>query len=499
MPTVQNENTFRKACAEGMNLFLGSGFSLLAQDSQGRLLPTGGELFKELVAAFNSGAAEGLSLSQLCTIIESERKEELYAYLKSRFSVAKYDPAYSILDSLAIKTIFTTNIDNLVFRIFGESRRRYVNDLAVRGPAFTDRAAIDFVALHGSIVHSNEPLTFSATDLAASFSLDPDRWHFLTAQLQKLPTLFWGYSLGDAGVLQALNPATIRGRTHQDKWIALLKPTDADIRFFTALGFQIIESDTAGLLRYFGENVQPTKPTPARRRSTSDLFPEYTLPAAGDAAVRPLIDFFLGAPQTWPDIYSARIPRTHHFAAVLDQINAGKNTAAIGMPACGKTTLMMQLASEVKFNGHKLACSFLTEDNAGLIVRKLQGEAAVVFVDDFADSIEAFNVLLDAPHIVAVGFDRDYNYEVVSHKVSREDLEVVDVSALTQKDTQDIFSVIPVSIRRPKYHAPDMEEGVSPSLYEIIETNISEPILRERFRGVLEQLESEMGNYMISW
>src|SRR5271165_4862912 len=216
MVDIQNENTFLKACAEGINLFAGAGFSLLAQDSKGRPLPTGAVLFGELVELFGLGPADGLTLPQLCTIIESERKEELYAYLRSRFLVAKLDARYQMLDSLALRTIFTTNIDNLFFKIFANSRRRHINDLSTRGPAFVDRSAVDFVALHGCVVHDGEKLTFSSTDLAASFSLDPDRWYFLTGQLQRTPTLFWGYSLADAGALQALNPETVRGRPHQD-------------------------------------------------------------------------------------------------------------------------------------------------------------------------------------------------------------------------------------------------------------------------------------------
>ncbi len=491
MVTLQNENTFKKACADGINLFLGSGFALLAEDSEGRSLPTGGKLFEELVQQFEIGAAEGLSLAQLCTIIESERKQELRSFLTRRFSVEKFDPRYRVLDALAVHAIFTTNIDNLSFKIFADSKWHYLNDLSVRGPAFVDRSAVDFVALHGSIVHDGEPLVFGSTDLAASFSLDPDKWHFLTGQLQRRPTLFWGYSLGDAGVLQALNPASTRGRAHQDKWIVLRNPTDPDKKFFAALGFQIIESDTASLLDYLKDSIPAPQPIPGKKRPTAELFPENALPAIGSMPVRPLIDFFLGAPPSWPDVYSGRIPRTHHFAKVLDLINAGKDVAVIGMPACGKTTLMMQLASQVQFDGHKLACSFLTDDKASLILRKLQGERALIFVDDFADSIEALSTLMEAANVLVVGFDRDYNYEMASHKVSRGDFEVIDVSGLSAQDIQAVFSVIPLGVRRPNYRAPTMEEGVSPSLYEIIENNITEPVLRERFRGVLQQIESE--------
>jgi hypothetical protein len=227
MVNIQNENTFKKACTEGINLFLGSGFSLLAKDVGGRALPTGAGLLSELTSEFKLDSLSSLTLAQVCTVLEAESKDALYAFLKRRFSVTTFDPRYKTLEDLSIKTIFTTNIDNLLFKVFAESTRNYLNDLSVKGPAFTDRSAIDFIALHGSIVHPGEALEFSSTNLAASFSADPDKWHYLTGQLQKRPTLFWGYSLGDAGTLQALNPSTTKGRVHQDKWIALYRPTTA--------------------------------------------------------------------------------------------------------------------------------------------------------------------------------------------------------------------------------------------------------------------------------
>jgi hypothetical protein len=154
-----------------------------------------------------------------------------------------------------------------------------------------------------------------------------------------------------------------------------------------------------------------------------------------------------------------------------------------------KTTLMMQLASQVEFNGHKLVCDFLTEDKAKLIVRKLQGERALVFVDDCADSIEAFNSLLEADNIVTIGFDRDYSYERASHKIRGASLKVLDVSEITARDMQEVFSVIPATIRKPTLVTPAMEPGIGPSLYEFVENNINQARLSQRFKGVLHELE----------
>jgi hypothetical protein len=131
MPVIESENTFKKALADGINLFVGSGFSLLAEDADGRQMPLGSQLLLELKDEFKIPDAENLTLAQLCTVLESERRDQLYAFLKKRFTVQKFDARYQALESLNIKTVFTTNIDNLIFKIFAGSRSRYLNDLGV--------------------------------------------------------------------------------------------------------------------------------------------------------------------------------------------------------------------------------------------------------------------------------------------------------------------------------------------------------------------------------
>jgi hypothetical protein len=113
---IQSENTFKKACSDGINLFLGSGFSLLAKNAAEKPLPLGAELLEELLCEFKLDSLRGLSLSQVCTILESEQKDRLYAFLRQRFSVVSFDSRFQQLEALNVKTVFTTNIDNLLSR-----------------------------------------------------------------------------------------------------------------------------------------------------------------------------------------------------------------------------------------------------------------------------------------------------------------------------------------------------------------------------------------------
>jgi hypothetical protein len=136
---IENENTFRAAIGKQVNLFLGAGFSTLAQDNEGNDLPLGGELAKELRAAFELEELVSVDLPQLCTIISASRADELRQFLVDRFTVGSFSTKYKALCRLDISTIFTTNIDNLIHSIFADSKRYYINDANVNGPVYKDR------------------------------------------------------------------------------------------------------------------------------------------------------------------------------------------------------------------------------------------------------------------------------------------------------------------------------------------------------------------------
>lgn len=248
---IENEYTFRQILAQGINLFIGSGFSILAKDKKNRTLPVGSSLASEIISRFKVPHLSHLSLLQICTIIETTNRDELYSYFRNRFSVESFDRRYSVLTRLNIKNIFTTNVDDLIYKIYSHSHKHFLNDIDVQGPAFADRNAINIVTLHGSVIDNNRPMTFGTLDIAASFRTDPDRWHFLTGKIQDLPTLFWGYSMSDAGTLEALSPHSVQGRPHKGKWIVLRPSTEeGTAQYFKALGFQIITADTDEFLDF---------------------------------------------------------------------------------------------------------------------------------------------------------------------------------------------------------------------------------------------------------
>ena len=99
-------------------------------------------------------------------------------------------------------------------------------------------------------------------------------------------------------------------------------------------------------------------------------------------------------------------------------------------------------------------------------------EKALCFIDNFADYIDAFSIFVDADNVTVVGFEREYNFEMASHKVDRSKIQFLDITDLSERDLQEIFQRIPTQVRVDSFLQPDIEEGYAPSLYEVIENNI---------------------------
>ncbi len=497
MVEIQNEANFRKSVLsplnpdQRLNLFLGAGFSALAQDGKGRRLPLGGDLARELLRRFDIQYANGMPLSQIVPIIEHTRAAELRQFLTDRFTVGDFDERYYIVGCLDIGTVFTTNIDDLPHRIYAESPYYYLNDVYLHGPSYGDRSAVDFVPLHGCVTDENRPLRFGAIELATAFQHDPARWGYLADRLSRAPTLFWGYSMNDPGTLTAASLLKSRG----DRWAVVLPDAGkGTTEYFRAMGFQLIRGDTAALLDYLIKlDEQRMAVPPPLSRNTRRLFPAEAVPDVSEVPRRSVIEFFTGAAPTWSDIYSDLVERSVHYNRIRNSLNAGLNVAMIGLPACGKTTLLMQLAAGADIACHKLITTGLTPDKAHWMLKKLDGEPALVFIDNFTDSISAVAVLAAADNVKIVGADRDYNFEAARHLLPLDNWDPQDVTELPDEDIQRMLASIPREIRKNSTTIrPQLAYQGSlqqPSLFEIVEMNLKGPTLRKRYESVLRQLK----------
>jgi hypothetical protein len=173
--------------------------------------------------------------------------------------------------------------------------------------------------------------------------------------------VFWGYALEDAGTLQALRASDAPEDAIGENWI-VIRRSDADgalVDYLRALRFQIIRADTDELLEYLATLGGRIEVSP-RELPTAERFPSDVVPTLSQVPSRPIEDFFQGAAPAWSDVHSHQLYRTRHFRVITEFINAGRSVIVTGIPASGKTTLLMQIAAGLDIDAHKLVLDYTT-------------------------------------------------------------------------------------------------------------------------------------------
>lgn len=482
---IESQSTFERCLREGINIFTGAGFSLLAQDKKGRPLPVGDDFRKELLAEFPS-APKALQLPQLCTFLLRSKKDDLEKYIRSRFDVGVYSEKYKNLGLINPKFIFTTNVDNLLESVFSGNPNKYLNDASLNGVSLQDKAAIDYIHLHGNVSNNEAPLIFGDLDIASAFSNDPSRWNYFRNLMNRHPTLFWGYALRDAGTLQVLADA-LDDNNKKNSWI-IVHPeytTDDEIQYYKSLDLKIISSDTENFLEYLAK-FEHVKDLVANEYKNP--FPEYAIPSNADIKHRAIQDFYQGATPNWSDIYSPRVAKLRHYDSIEEHANRGRNVLITGGPATGKTTLLMQFAAFHNFDGIKISLSNISLQKAQSIAARLSDIPTLLFVDNLQSSIDALNFLSTKKNIQLVIAERDYAYlSASSANFLRKNIEIIDITSLDEKDAQAVVASIPEDIKSRKAY----KLHVGDSLFELIERNCRTPSIKERFNNVIDELRGK--------
>ena len=490
MIEIENRNSLEHAFHQGINLFVGAGFSILAKDKTGKALPLGGELADELAEHF--GKPKLFQLPQLCSILTNTVEESFYEYLTNRFTVDYVDPLYYNLQNINVKSIYTTNIDNLIFEIYKNVPGVFINNLGTDGKT-TDKNNIDYLGLHGSIVNLPHKYIFDVGSLATIFSDAPRIWGLLAQSLEQHPTVFIGYGFNDNSVLQTLLSQQTFTNARKDIWVVLRKDDQQYAEYYQALGFHIIKANVESFLKYLGA-ITDAGVKQNFDKDRYELLKPFLVPHNNHEVKvqRPIKEFFEGSSPFWCDILSGQICRTHHLANIVNCIyEKGKNTVVIGAPVSGKSTLLMQAAKECEGVGMKLYFDYLSQSRAEYIAKLIGNDKAVVFIDNLYDSIDAIKVL-EKDNIKIVCSDRSHYYGIISNLIDENKYIIYNVTALSDLDLQRIFKSVPESIRRNTLNKE--AEGTKydkDTLFEFVSRNINKRNVKERYTTALRELESD--------
>lgn len=237
----------------GMNLYLGAGFSVYADNEAGEKLPLGNEINKHLIDVFGLKTNREYTLSKSCQKIKKDNKDALERLLKETYRVKSFDKMYTGLCRLPIKNIITLNIDNLVERIYeDESSTKIIADNNITGPLEKNNV-VNLYKLHGSVTYPmGSDMSFTDKELTDLFVREPGLFNTVSLKLSSAPTLFWGTSFGDNDSLELICHSEIYSKSATPKWIVVypLDNVEDTIEDLEDLGFNIVVADTKELMEY---------------------------------------------------------------------------------------------------------------------------------------------------------------------------------------------------------------------------------------------------------
>lgn len=383
---VAETGLFKADLSGPLNLFTGAGFSTLALNANKASLPVGDTLRQLLVAEFSLEAYATLDLASLYAVLLADRRQALRDYLESIFTVDQYDDRYDALRGLDVNFLYTTNIDDLPFHIFnarsGENTR-VLHDFGMYGAPRQPSEVVQFIPLHGNIRHEDDDFLFTPGQISSAFASDRQTWYVFQRELQARPTLFLGYGMRDAGVLQALHDGA--SQSHFNRWILLRHDDDAAAALYTSLGFHILVGETEDFLS--SVSGQSAVACPAAASRSHKAFTGQ-VPGVSEVAQRPIRNFFLGSEPEWSDAYSAQVVRRRVNSAVKNSIFNGRHVAVVGLPLSGKTTILKQVASELVVGRPVLYFDRISDPQAERIIAEHSGSSskALIFVDNMIDS-----------------------------------------------------------------------------------------------------------------
>lgn len=481
-----SKEKFINQLSEGLNLFTGAGFSVMAKDKDNNDFPIGSHLLEELKAKFDR-IRKFPDLAKASTILESTYREEFYDFLIERFRVASYSELYNVLPFLNIKEIFTTNIDDLIYKIYENTGDKYINTSTVEGQPYNNRLAVNYSPLHGNILYPQYGFIFSKTQIASAYTNQHDDWTSLKTIIKNQPILFWGWSFEDSDVIEALYSGKNGIDNNESKWILLRNPEDYEIDFYTTLGFKIIIGDTESLLLELREIQKLNNNT--KNDPCGIILSEYSVPSETSSALHPLLSYFEGDSPQWSHIRSGGVSRTHYYSTISDLLDKNRNIFVIGMPASGKTTLMMQLLMYYHTNKPKHYLISPTLKEVELYIRKLNDNNAVLFVDDCFRDYTSIIKLIEKSNIQLVCFDRDYTYENQIYRIRGQfdSFDVVDVTEINDHDARMIIDSIPAGAQKAKTTISINDK----TIYSILTKNMKAKRFEKRFRNLVKEFNSE--------
>ena len=491
MVTIDNKNLFYESLKTGINLFVGAGFAVLESPS-GQILPDGNILAERLRKKFQLSDSYEKNLTRISTFLKRNRKSEFIDYLKSTYTVHDYNALYKVLNKINLKSIVTTNIDNLIPTVIDDSSRYYLSNIRYNGPAKKDGCSLPYIPLHGDVLVDTTEMVFGNFEVADANNINRGPFAMMFAALLEKPTLFWGYGFNDGGVVALIGQILEIGK--QNIWIQVRNSKDGD--FYKDLGCNVIVADTEQLLTEIDQNLDDTilEQNNMISDSNNPFWKSIAIPSLNQVESLPINDFYEQGKTHWYYALANKAYPTRLITTVIDASIANKNTIVVGIPLGGKTMLLMQIACII--NKPCYFVSDLNEEKAKLIRNNtVNGDGVcIILIDNCAENMAAYKVLAECSKIRTIATSDDYMYESSKHLLDKVAYKKLDIPDIDRNEAQRIFDNIPKDLRKNTFaYKQNAEEKYS--ILELMSANVKNIFTKRKVENILKRIKRQ--NYKV--
>jgi hypothetical protein len=473
-------------------LFLGAGFSRDALNKQGKPIPAGWDLGEALWQWLEYDKEHGAYDSQaspLASLFDIAKRKKgdnaLTSFLRERLLVSGYPKWYRSVAYPYWHRIYTTNVDDLVERIYQDAGAAQLDIINGNGAAYKERdsslARLQYVKLNGSLDDASaETVTFGTRQYAARAS-GYDAWydHFVR-DYSEHATLLVGTQVNEPLFYRALESRGRRAGAAQELRLRsfLVSPKIAPTLIDSLPEFNVtpVLSAAEPFFTYLAEQFGTV---PERETVLAGLNPLFAKLAGrfpksrkDDAALNQFLEtfeqvevptkpgsyrssFLLGSAPQWADLalgLDAIREVTVEAQTIVDTALNDPSTPRLyviaGHRGAGKSTLLMRTAVNLAASGYQIFHAF-GEDVAdpSAIARSVENMAALVAL--FIDDAEWLGVRLETllvelsklkkPPVTVIALRANAMYWVDDLDIPHKDIWIPD---LTNKDIEAVIDVL---------------------------------------------------------
>jgi len=362
-----------------VTLFTGAGFSLDAKNFQNSEPPLGYALGKKL-ADIGGFPYEGEPLPQVYSAVQKRTgRPQLEELLRTNYSITTFDPWYQKVSGLVWNRIYTTNIDDLLEKVYGVQGQQRLTTIPCPNsfrPQPKTPATLQYVKLHGCVNNLDRGIRFSLEEFS-QLQVEEDPWYTqLVDDIYFGPVIFVGTLAEESPLHHYLELRGKKGRYTEHRPASfLIVPKISAIRRESLAEKNITAVEATGreFFEWFLGELGIEKPTVASVSTKYGGWGDSSLGRHLEAVTRTFLridtanlpnairvqphQFYLGTEATWKCIEERRdAPRAVAKEIGISLTDDETSSALIlhGTAGSGKSTILKRMAFDASHVGHSV-------------------------------------------------------------------------------------------------------------------------------------------------